>query len=137
MKNIGIISEINGKEAKIKVLRESACGGNCASCSSCELKNHFIDADIEREFDFSPKVGDKVQITMDDKLFYTYAILGYGIFVVFLIAGAVLGWNFYKNENSAIIGGALGIVAGFCAVKLIFKNKKTGLKVSKTEEKLC
>lgn len=134
MKNIGIISEINGKEAKIKVLRQSACGGNCASCSGCELKNHFIDADIEREFDFSPKVGDKVQITMDDKLFYTYAILGYGIFVVFLIAGAVLGWNFYKNENSAIIGGALGIVAGFCAVKLIFKNKKTGLKVSKTEE---
>lgn len=134
MKNIGIISEINGKKAKIKVLRETACGGNCASCSGCELKNHFIDADIEKEFDFSPKVGDSVQITMDDKLFYTYAILGYGIFVVFLIAGAVLGWNFYKNENSAIIGGALGIVVSFCVVKLIFKNKKTGLKVSKTEE---
>lgn len=134
MKNKGIISEINGKKAKIKVLRESACGGNCASCSGCELKNHFIDADIEKEFDFSPKVGDSVQITMDDKLFYTYAILGYGIFIVLLIAGAVLGWNFYKNENSAIFGGALGIVVGFCVIKLIFKNKKTGLKVSKTEE---
>ncbi len=134
MKNNGVISEINGKKAKIKVLRESACGGNCASCSGCELKNHFVDADIEKEFSFSPKVGDKVQITMDEKLFYTYAILGYGIFVLFLIVGAVLGWSFYKNENSAIIGGALGIIAGFFVVKLIFKNKKTGLKVSKIEE---
>ncbi len=134
MKNNGVISEINGKKAKIKVLRESACGGNCASCSGCELKNHFIDADIEKEFNFTPKVGDKVLITMDDKLFYTYAIFGYGIFVLFLIVGAVLGWSLYKNENSALIGSALGIVVAFALVKLIFKNKKTGLKVTKIEE---
>ncbi len=134
MKNKGIISEINGEKAKIKVLRESACGGNCASCSGCELKNHYVEADIKKEFDFSPKVGDEVQITMDDKLFYTYAIAGYGIFVLFLIVGAVLGWYLLRNENSAIIGGALGIAVAFFAVKLIFKNKKTGLKVSKIEE---
>ena len=134
MKNNGVISEINGNKAKIKVLRESACGGNCASCSGCELKNHFIDADVEKEFDFSPKVGDKVLITMDDKLFYTYAVSGYALFVLFLLVGAVLGWFLYKNENSAIIGGALGIAVAFLIVKLIFKNKKTGLKVLKIED---
>ena len=134
MKNNGVISEIKGNKAKIQVLRESACGGNCASCSGCELKNHFVDADIEKEFGFTPKVGDKVEITMDDKLFFKYAVIGYGIFILFLIIGAVLGWILFDDELIAICGAAIGVLLAFVIVKLIFRNKKTGLFVTKIEE---
>ena len=134
MKNKGVISEINGKNARIQVLRESACGGNCASCSGCELKNHFVDADIEKEFDFVPKVGDKVEVIMDDKLFFKYAVVGYGVFVLFLLIGAVLGWTLTSDETVTLLCAALGLLVAFVIVKLLFGGKKNGIFVTKTEE---
>lgn len=134
MTNTGIIFEINGNKAKIKVLRESACGDSCESCSGCELKNHFIDADIKTEFDFAPKAGDRVSIYMDDKLFYRYSFIGYALFVVFMILGAVFGYSATKDEVQAILCAFLGILFAFVVVKLCFTNKKSGLKITKIVE---
>ena len=134
MTNTGIISEINGGKVKIKVLRESVCGGNCESCSGCELKNHFIDADIKTELDFEPKTGDRVNIFMDDKLFYRYSFIGYALFVVFMILGAVAGYSATKDEQKAILCAFSGILLAFVVVKLCFKNKKSGLKITKIVE---
>ena len=134
MINKGVVAEVNGGKAKIQVLRESACGGNCSSCEGCELKNHFVDGDINTEFDFFPQIGDKVLITMDDKLFYRYTIIGYAVFVVMMILGAVFGYVNSKSENMAIAGAFLGILVAFVIVKLSFKNRNSGLKITKLNE---
>lgn len=129
MTNNGKIIEINGQKAKIQIMRESACGGSCKSCEGCELKNHFIDADISTELNFMPSVGDEVLISMDDSLFLRYAVMGYAVFIIFLILGAVFGYTATHNEIAAILCAFLGLLIAFIIVKLLFKNKRTGVSV--------
>lgn len=132
MNNIGKVWEITENTAKIKVVRDSACGSNCKSCSGCELKDHFITADIKTELDFTPSVGDDVDILLDNKTFYTYSILGYGIFIVLLVMGAVFGYIKFRTENASVLGAFIGLIIGFFALKLIFKNKKSAYKIQKS-----
>lgn len=133
MKQIGKIIEIENSLAKIQILRESACGGNCQSCAGCELKNHFIYADIKEEFDFLPNVGDNVLISMDDKTFYIYSILGYAVFIIFIILGAVISYNCFQTETASVLGAFSGLIIGFLIIKLCFKNKKAAYKITKGE----
>ena len=134
MNNIGKITQIEGNTAKIKIVRDSACGSNCQSCGGCELKDHFITADIKTDFDFMPSVGDNVIISLDNKTFYTYSALGYGIFIVLLILGAVLGYIRFKTDSASVLGGFLGLTVGFLFLKLMFKNKKSSYKIQKSEK---
>lgn len=131
MKNTGYITEINGENAKIKIVRESACGSNCQSCGGCELKEHYIEADIKDDFLYSPKVGDEVKITLDNKTFYLYSAFGYAVFVVLIIAGGFLGYGLLKTDSASLFGAAVGVFLGFVILKLLFKNKKTYLKIEK------
>lgn len=133
MNNIGKIEEIKDGVAKIKIVRASACGENCASCSGCELKDHYITADLSSEFDYSPSEGDRVDIILDNKTFYLYSVLGYAVFVILLVLGAVLGYTNFKTEDASVLGAILGLAAGFFALKLIFKNKKSAYKIQKRE----
>lgn len=131
MENIGFITEIKNDRAKIKVKRDSACGSNCQSCGGCELKEHFIEADIKTDFLYSPSPGDEVKIKLDNKTFYLYSATGYAIFVALLIIGGFLGYNFYKTETASFLGALCGLLIGFIIVKFIFRNKKTCLKIEK------
>ena len=125
MENTGYISEIKNGKAKIKITRDSACGSNCQSCGGCELKEHFVEADIKTEFLYSPKVGDKVKISLDNKTFYAYSAVGYAIFVCLLICGGFLGYYFSKTDAASFLGALCGLAVGFLFVKILFKNKKT------------
>lgn len=134
MDNIGKVCEIKENTAKIKIVRDSACGSNCQSCGGCEFKDHFILADIKNEFAFVPAVGDNVIIVIDNKTFYLYSVLGYGLFIILLVLGSVLGYIRFKTEGASVLGAFSGLVIGFLALKLIFKNKKSAYKIQKSEK---
>lgn len=133
MNNTGKVTEITDSSVKIKIVRDSACGGNCQSCAGCELKDHFITADLT-DLDFTPQVGDCVNIFLDNKVFYGYTIAGYAVFVILLILGAVSGYMKFKTEDASVLGAFLGLAIGFLALKLIFKNKKSAYKIQKSEK---
>lgn len=133
MLNNGKIVEIKDGTAKIQILRESACGGNCQSCAGCELKNHFIYADLKDEFSYTPSVGDNVSIYMDNKVFYLYTVLGYAVFVLFIILGAIIGYSKFKTDSASILGAFIGLLIGFLTIKICFKNKKAAYKITKSE----
>ena len=134
MINVGKITELSDKTANIKIMRDSACGSNCQSCGGCELKDHYIEADIKTEFLYTPKVGDSVEIHLDNKTFYLYSVLGYGVFIVLLIFGAVVGYLKFKTDDASILGGILGLFSGFVFLKIFFKNKKAAYKIQKSEK---
>ena len=134
MINVGKITELSDKTAKIKIMRDSACGSNCQSCGGCELKDHYIEADIKTEFLYTPKFGDSVEIYLDNKTFYLYSVLGYGVFIVLLIFGAVIGYLKFKTDDASIFGGLLGLLSGFVFLKIFFKNKKAAYKIQKSEK---
>lgn len=131
MENIGYVAEIKDGIAKIKIIRESACGSNCQSCGGCSLKEHFVEADLEKDFLYSPKVGDQVKIKLDNKIFYAYSAAGYAVFSGFLAFGGVLGYMVLKTDTGSLLGALAGLFCGFVLVKLLFKNKKSCLKVEK------
>ena len=131
MKNYGVITEISKDKAKIKVVRDSACGDNCANCGGCDFKNHFTEADINTDFLYTPSVGDNVEISVSDKTFYLYSILGYGIFTLFLAIGCVVGYMTTKSEDASVLGAFSGLFIAFLLVKLLFRNKKTQYKIEK------
>jgi len=134
MDNIGKVFEITENIAKIKIVRDSACGSNCQSCGGCELKDHYIFADIKTEFNYTPTVGDNVTIIIDNKTFYLYSVLGYGLFILLLVLGSVLGYIKFKTEDASVLGAFSGLVIGFLALKLIFRNKKSAYKIQKSEK---
>lgn len=119
MEQTGYVTEINNGKIKVRVDRESACGGNCVSCKGCPADAIIVECDAP----CGVKVGDIVKLTMPTKHFYFRAMLGYGIPVVFIIVGAVLGYTATKNDGVSIIGAAVGLVLGLLVAKLLTPKK--------------
>lgn len=127
MENIGIVTQIKDGTAKVRIDRESACGGNCSSCNGCPSGAVIIDIENAEEL----KVGDKVKLTLDNKEFLKSALIGYGVMVVFMVVSAVLGYMFLNNESASVICGLFGLVIGFFILKVIYRNQTEKYSVEK------
>ncbi len=116
----GIVCEIKDNKTYVYVPRESACGGNCASCSACsERKNK-----IEVLNNVGAKKGDKVTISMP-----TYKLMGYAFCVyllpVFLVLLLVtLSDAYFKSVIVNTFVALACIVVWLITVKLLNKKAK-------------
>ena len=59
MKSRGIVIEIKENRAIIRFIKESACGGNCASCGGCKSKP--IEIEIENSLDAKVSEHEYIQ----------------------------------------------------------------------------
>ena len=74
MKETGIVKEASGEFCKVVVMRKSACGENCASCSGgCKLQNQICLVKNTK----GAKAGDKVEIEIDTMTVLKSAFLVY------------------------------------------------------------
>ena len=105
-----------GEKAKIRISRESACGGNCGACKGCDT-NLYIE--VERE---NLNVGDGVKIILDDKIFRKNILLGYGGLTLFMIVGGIMGWYVVKTQLGAVLSFSACFGLGLLILKR-FKNK--------------
>lgn len=129
MEQKGIVVRIDGGNAKIRIDRQSMCGGNCASCKGCPSEVVLIT--VENNLGLS--IGDEVILTSDTKGVLLAAFVGYVGLSVCLIGGAVLGYIWGGTEVMATLGAVLGIGAGFLALKLIYSKKEPKYEVRKAE----
>ena len=127
MENIGIVTQIVGETAKIRIDRESACGGNCVSCKGCPSSAVIID--IENTVGLC--VGDRVKLTLDNKEFLKSALIGYGVMVVLMVVCAVLGYMLLHNESASVICGLSGLIIGFLILKIVYRNPKEKYNIEK------
>lgn len=128
MKQYGYVTEINGGIAKVRVVRESSCGGNCVSCKGCPTE--AVTAECIAKGNIS--VGDRVCLIMRKKSFYKGVFFGYGFTAALMIVGSVVAYTLFSTEGASVLGAVVGLGVGLISAKLIF-NGKTEITAEKTE----
>ncbi len=121
MEQTGYVIESKSGIAKIRVDRESSCGGNCVSCKGCPTSAVIVEAEDK----LGLTKGDVVTLYEDTKKIIGYAIIGYGLMAVLLIIGAVIGFIVSKNDIISLLSAAACLLIGFLIVKFAFRNTKS------------
>ena len=71
----GYVTEVGDKFVKVRIERQSACGGNCASCLGCPAEAKIIECPYRGKL----VKGDRVELVMEDKRFFKNVFWGYGL----------------------------------------------------------
>lgn len=103
---VGTVHEIKGDQATIVFKRSKACG-DCHACASFGDGNSVI----ELENTLGAKVGDRVRIELHSGAVFKASLILYGIPLIALLLGVVLG-----SRISDLAGALIGIGAAAAAL---------------------
>lgn len=128
MKQTGTVISTDGTSAKIAVVRESACGGNCASCGGCKA-----DTVVEALNLAGAKKGDRVVLEMDSSRVLLTAFTVYTLPIILLIAVYFAAAALFHSETAGIAAGSGCMVLAYAAIIAFSKKNKNKytLKVEK------
>ena len=108
MTSVGYILEVKGDMAKVRFIRESACGGNCSSCGGCNAKP--IEKWIKNTLNVNCK--DKVIIkTNSEKILFSAFVLYILPLVMFFSFYIIL--NIFFSEIISLLSGILAFFLSF------------------------
>ncbi|WP_026475771.1 SoxR reducing system RseC family protein [Alkaliphilus transvaalensis] len=130
MKQVGIVTSVEGKTAKVLMQRHSSCG----DCHACKMGDENTKLEIKVLNEAQAKVGEWVTVDMRDQDVLTAAFMVYVIPLLTLLFGVISG-NFILNamgiENFKDIFSAL-FGFGAMAISFIFLKRREGnLKMDK------
>lgn len=121
MNQTGRVISVTPKKTLISVIRESACGESCASCSAkCSLK----DAEIVAETKPGINAGDTVIFEMAASKVLFAAFLVYITPLFALLGGYLIASFMGAGEGLSVIVGALATAVWFFVVHFIDKKLK-------------
>ena len=107
MQKLGIVKSISEQTAVVKIIRESACSGNCASCGGCGQKQIEVKANCD--LDVVP--GQKV-------ILYTassYILLGMFCMFILPIAVPLFAYILLSSFNITLAAVCAMVSFVFCA----------------------
>ena len=117
--------------AEIAVMRESACGGNCHSCSGCSGKSNVMKVSAKNTA--MARVGDKVVVSSSTQSIMKAAVVVYVIpivlFFVFYALGAMMGLGESMSIVLSLVGFGLGILMGMAFNKSLKNNAATTFEI--------
>jgi len=123
----GIVEKVTKTSAHVKVVKTSACN-HCNSKDSCNVSERNMVIEVKNSL--NAKKGDLVEVSVPEGTFMILSLMIYIFPVVALMAGAFLG-NFLSTllntdpSLTAIITGALFLIASFIVLKMIDRRKNT------------
>ena len=106
-----IVVRENGK-LMAEVVRTEACQ-TCRACAFGKNERVLVPVDAER---YAP--GDRVEIELKGGSVAKASLAAYGVPVVLLVAGLLLGGALSLPEWTQAVSGILGCALGFFAVRL-------------------
>ena len=121
MQKSGKIIEKNGNEVVVEFKRTSACG-NCKACKTFEDASY---ATIHIKTTSTANIGDTIDISISDKQFVLSSLMFYGLPLIGLIIGALVGTfvaNIFEIEPDGFIafGGAIFFMCmAFFVVRIV------------------
>ena len=121
MKNTGLVIECINDDVKVRFIKESACGGNCAACGGCASKP----VEIIIKNTLGAEVGDKVEVESDTSHILKWSFLLYIMPIVVLITTYIIS-DKYLSGIMPEIAGVLMIFITFLPVRYFgnrIKNK--------------
>ncbi len=127
MEQKGYVTEIKNGIAKIRVDRNSACGGHCVSCKGCPISAVIVECAAPDDI----SVGDIMVLNMPTAGFFKNAFWGYGFVTISIICGAILGYIIKQSDGASVLGAAVGLILGLLLVKIIFRKFKPEISAQK------
>lgn len=131
LRQYGYVTAVVGDTVKIRVDRQSACGGNCGACHGCPSDAVLIEQKNDPDRPFS--VGERVILVMPSRSFFSGLLQSYGALAVSLFGGAILGYLIGRTEGGCVLGGFLGLLIGGAVMTLLQKKKVLPVRVLRDE----
>ena len=107
--------------ALVSVQRESACGGNCASCGGCASPQVLT---VRAKNGACAAIGDRVVIESRSSQILRAAALVYLLPLVLLFLGYFLASALHVTESLCILSALAGLVLGLGLVVAIGRSIK-------------
>ena len=114
MEQTGYVTKVSDDRIKVRVIRESSCGGNCVSCKGCPSGIQLIEC---AAYD-GASVGDRVILYADSKSVIGGAAVGYAVPAALAILGSVGGFALYSTDISSV----LHLLSSYSGVQKVCKN---------------
>ncbi len=125
----GYVIDANDKTAKIRIHRESSCGGDCGRCGGCGTDELIVEVENTMKL----QKGETVNVKMNNKKFILSAALGYGILTAVMVLGGILGYEAFNSETASILFTAGFLVISLIVIRYSFKNKKSDIKIERRQ----
>ena len=126
MKEIGIVTAIQGKSATVKVDKRD----ECSKCGMCLFPKNASSIDFNARNKLGADVGDKVEIetVKDGKLLG--AILVFLVPLILIGLSAVITYIFIKNEIWLLILSVIFVILWYTILAVIDKRFKNSINFS-------
>ena len=98
MEQTGYVTKVSDDRIKVRVIRESSCGGNCVSCKGCPSGIQLIEC---AAYD-GAAVGDRVILYADSKSVIGGAAVGYAVPAALAILGSVGVFALYSTDIASV-----------------------------------
>ncbi len=122
----GIVQKIEGEYAIVEIKRQDMCG----DCHACDAVHVSRACTLKCINNVHSKVGDSVEISLDNKTFLKATIIMYGLPLAGLIGGLLVGYiignfaTYMDAEILMILGATLGMGLMFMVIKNRDKQNK-------------
>ena len=113
----GEVIGFDGELAQVRLAPASSCSG-CGSRGTCGSGNKAAQV-ISISLPAHVRRGDRVTLAMPSSSIALAALLGYLLPPTGLLAGAMLGALRAEGDMPAVVGAALGLVAGLLLARTI------------------
>ena len=100
MTNKGYVLEEYNEKAKVRFVRESACGGNCGNCGGCSEK--VIEMIVENKC--GAKKGDIVEVESSTFGVITAAFVLYIVPLIILVVSYYIFTKMFNEKTGIILG---------------------------------
>lgn len=133
MTQTGYVAKIESGTVMIRAMRESACGGNCASCHGCPSGTAFVTCKDDLASPFV--VGEEVLIAMPSKKFFSGMFGSYGVMALGMLLGASIGYGLTHTEGFSVLGAFLGLAVGAALMRLLSKKRENDIQIIRQKER--
>lgn len=119
MERLGEVTRVDGKWLEITFCRPS----DCEKCHACMGGDKMTTLRLEG----TANVGDKALVELPDSTITQASLLAYGLPLIGLIAGMLLGDKLIPLENSldALIGAVIGLALPLAWLLMSEKKRRT------------
>lgn len=119
-----IIEIVDDKTAKLKMQRHSAC----ASCGKCVTSSEKKDILVEVENTIGAKIGDHVEVDMENVKILKATAMAYLIPLLGLLVGTIGSYFILESvglkSNIELISAMIGLLTTFICYIILNKNDK-------------
>lgn len=121
----GLVTDAKGNFVTVHIVRKEACG----ECRACFRGMMEKDMDVEAKNLCEAEVGDWVELELKDNAFMHAVLIMYGIPLIGLLVGVVLGYFFAAPLVPAIDEGLVSFICGLigtgiCYAAIHSQNKR-------------